>query len=238
MAITCELEATSVRDFANAVESEYEQALMALVGWSEATTELLSSDRVMHYYTLFQDSFPLTHMVFSMIVSSKSKQIDLNKTMFPSKNNRQAGLVSVIPLGDLTTTHTGDLLLHKKERIALNSWLALIRVRSRDLLKTWARVEPFGYFYKGYQQPAVSSLSGGASCDIRTAWKNQDELYNKCMPTFNETLQGESCIGGAVDNFNRLVPMKNQIDNKSSINHIGTAFFCKKDKPFEILTGK
>jgi len=41
-------------------------------------------------------------------------------------------------------------------------------------------------------------------------------------------------MGGAVDNFNRLCPIKNQIDNKSSINHIGTAFFCKKDKPFEI----
>ena len=41
-------------------------------------------------------------------------------------------------------------------------------------------------------------------------------------------------MGGAVDNFNRLCPIKNEIDNKSSINHIGTAFFCKKDKPFEI----
>ena len=229
MAIACELEATSVRDFDNAVDLEYEQALIALVGWSEATTEPLSNDRVKHYYQLFQDSFPLTHMVFSTIVSSKSKQIDLNPTMFPSKKVCVSGSASVIPLGDLTTTYTGELTLHKKERTTLNSWLALIRARSRDPLKTWSRVESFGYFYKGYQQPAVSTLSGGATCNIRTAWKNQDELYDKCMPTFNETLQGESCMGGAVDNSNRLVPQKSQIDNKSSINHaLGRRFFAKR----------
>jgi len=154
--------------------------------------------------------------------------------MFPSMKVVASAPASVILLDDLTTTCAAGGSLHKKEHIALNSWLSLICARSRDLLKTWSRVEPFGYFYKGYQQPAVSTLSGGATCDIRTVWKNQDELYTKCMPTFNETLQGESCMGGAVDNFNRLCPIKNQIDNKSSINHIGTAFFCKKDKPFEI----
>jgi len=52
MAIACELEATSVTGFANVVDSEYEQALMALVGWSETTIELLSDDRVNHYYRL------------------------------------------------------------------------------------------------------------------------------------------------------------------------------------------
>jgi len=144
MAIACELEAIAVRDFANEVDSEYEEALMALVGWSEATTELLADDRVRHYYDLFQQSFPLTHMVFSTIVSSKSKKIDLNAAMFPSTKIAASAPVSVIPLGDLSTTGVVGVPLHKKERIALNSWLALIRARSRDLLKTWSRVEPFG----------------------------------------------------------------------------------------------
>jgi len=149
-------------------------------------------------------------MIFSTIVSSKSKKIELNPTMFPSKKVAASASVSasVIPLGDQTTTYAGELTLHKKERIALNSWLALIRARSRHLLKTWSRVEPFGYFYKGYQQPGVSTLSGGAACDIRTAWTNQDKVHNKCMPTFNETLQGEPCMGGAMDNVNRLCPQK------------------------------
>jgi len=167
-------------------------------------------------------------MVFLTIVSSKSKKIELNPTIFPLKKVGVSASASVIPLGGLTTTYAGELRLHKKERIALNSWLALIRARSWDLLKTWSTVEPFGYFYKGYQQPAISTLSGGATCDIWTAWKNQDKLYDKCMPTFNEILQGESCMGGAVANSNRLCPQNNQIDNKSSINHIGAAFFARR----------
>ena len=54
MAIVGELEASSVREFAMAVDAQYESALMDLVWYSEATTELLSNDKVAHFYHLFQ----------------------------------------------------------------------------------------------------------------------------------------------------------------------------------------
>jgi len=54
------------------------------------------------------------------------------------------------------------------------------------------------------------------------------------MPTFNETLDSEPYTLGAFDNYNKLNPLKNQNDGKGSINHIGTAYLLKKDKPYEI----
>ena len=98
----------------------------------------------------------------------------------------------------------------------------------------WATVEPLGHHIKGYMQPMTSSLSGAASCDLRTAWKRQDALYAECIPTFNETLQAESFSTGAFDNYNKFLPTKNQTDGKCSINHIGTAYLLKKDRPYEI----
>ena len=87
-----------------------------------------------------------------------------------------------------------------------------------------------GYHFKDYMQPATSSLSRAASCDLLTAWKRQETLYAKCIPTFNETLQSESFLTGAFDNYNKFLPTKKQIDGKSSINHIGTVYLLKKDR--------
>jgi len=54
------------------------------------------------------------------------------------------------------------------------------------------------------------------------------------MPTFNETLDSLPYTSGAFDNYNKLNPFKNQINGKGSINHIGTAYLLKKDKPYKI----
>ena len=106
--------------------------------------------------------------------------------------------------------------LHKKEIMDLNSMLAMLRAQSRENLKVWATVKPIGYHFKGYyMQPATSSLLGAASCDLRTAWKRQDALYAKYIPTFNETLQSESFSTGAFDKYNKLLPTKNQVDGKA-----------------------
>ena len=128
-------------------------------------------------------------MVFASVVSSKFKTIDANSKVFPNKRGRASLANNSSLTGD---TNTPELVatLQRKERMALNSMLAMIRARSRDNLKVWATVEPLGYHFKGYMQPATSSLLGAASCDLRTAWKRQDALYAECIPTFNETLQG------------------------------------------------
>jgi len=54
------------------------------------------------------------------------------------------------------------------------------------------------------------------------------------MPTFKETLQSEPWMSGAFDNYNEFYQQNNQIDGKSSINHIVTAYLLKKDKPYYI----
>jgi len=198
MAIACELEAIAVRDFANEIDSEYEEALMALVGWSEATTELLSDNRVRHYYDLFQESFPLTHMVFSTIVSSKSKKLDLNATMFPSTKVVASTPASCIPLGDLTTTCAVGVSLPKKERIALNSWLSLIRARSRDLLKTWSRTQR-------KEQCTVSIADQSLHdrlCGNDSARKDYDQFESDCD---DDSLQSmaSTCCESQANNVNQ-----------------------------------
>ena len=59
-------------------------------------------------------------------------------------------------------------------------------------------------------------------------------MYAKCLPTFNKTLQVESFSTGAFDNYNKLLPTKNQIDGKASTNHIRTMYLLKKDRLYEI----
>ena len=87
-------------------------------------------------------------MVFATIVSSKYKSVDINAKAFPDdKAKSSSSLISDSSNDDMKE-------LQKKERLALNSWLALIRARSREHLKCWARVEPLGYYFKGLQQPS------------------------------------------------------------------------------------
>jgi len=78
--------------------------------------------------------------VFATIISSKYKKVDLNAKAFPDSSS------------------DGSKELHKKERLALNSWLALIRARSREHIKCWTRVEPLGYYFKGFQQPSSTTF--------------------------------------------------------------------------------
>ena len=81
--IAMELEASTVLEYAKEEDSEYECAFANLVGWTEATTELLPDDRVQHYYHRFKVDVPLTHMVFATIILSKYKSVDLNAKAFP-----------------------------------------------------------------------------------------------------------------------------------------------------------
>jgi len=84
-------------------------------------------------------------MVFASVVSSRYKKIELNTTVFQKKQSRTSELDNPThppdhntPPNDVQPALPAEeslVVLHKKERIALNLMLAMIRARSRENLK-------------------------------------------------------------------------------------------------------
>ena len=61
-------------DFAQTIDLDYEESLSNLIGWLEVSSPLIPDERVSWYYSQFQSLFPLTHVVFALVVSSKYKK--------------------------------------------------------------------------------------------------------------------------------------------------------------------
>jgi len=87
-AIAQELNNDAIVAFAQQIDSDYEESLSKLVGWSEISSPLIPDERVSWYYSQFQSLFHLTHMVFASVVSSKYKKMEANLNVFPSKRGR------------------------------------------------------------------------------------------------------------------------------------------------------
>ena len=127
--------------------------------------------------------------------------------------------------------------LHFKERIIVYLCIGLIRAKNRLLLRNYAMIEPFAYFSKGYQQPGRRTIAGGFTSTLPTCWKRIKAIYDKCLPSFNERLTAETRCHGAFDNHQKFIDKKNPTDGKSSINHVGTSFFLKQDRPYSLPKG-
>ena len=108
----------------------------------------------------------------------------------------------------------------------------MIRAKSNRLLKHYAMIEPFAYFSKGYQQPGRRCLSGSLSSTLRTSMKRIKTIYDRCLPTFNDTLSGTMRCHGAFDNHQQILPKKNPGYGKSAVCHVGTSSYLKEDRPY------
>jgi len=62
-AIAKELDNNAVVEFTQKNDSDYEESLSKLVGWSEMSSPLIPDKQVSLYYSQFQSLFLLTHMV-------------------------------------------------------------------------------------------------------------------------------------------------------------------------------
>ena len=98
-------------------------------------------------------------------------------------------------------------------------------------------VEPRGFWFKGFQQPSRRSISGGFNSTMETVWKRLDQMYDRCIITFNRKLQLEPRCHGAFDNHNKKILKKTITDGKTAINHIGTSTFLKEDRPYQLPIG-
>ena len=105
------------------------------------------------------------------------------------------------------------------------------------LLRHYAIVEPLGFWFKGFQQLSGQSISAGFNSHLKTVWKILDQIYDRCIVTFNQKLQLDMCCHGAFDNHNKKIPKKTIGDGKNTINHIGTSTFLKEGVPYHLPIG-
>ena len=106
---------------------------------------------------------------------------------------------------------------------------ASLRTRSRFLLKNWTLVEPLGTFYKADQQSGTNSFSSTFTSHIGTFFSDLEKIYEDRLPSFMSTVEEESILFGAFDNYQKLLKKKDQTEHKAAITHIGTSYLAKKE---------
>ena len=102
-----------------------------------------------------------------------------------------------------------DDMMHFKKRLIVFLCLSMIRAKSRLLLRHYAIIEPFAYFSKGFQQPGRRTMTGGLNSTLHTSMKRLKEVYERCLPTFNDRLAVTMRCHGAFDNHQKVLPKKN-----------------------------
>eukprot|EP00956_Cyclotella_meneghiniana_P031332 scaffold81936_cov56-Cyclotella_meneghiniana.AAC.3 len=121
--------------------------------------------------------------------------------------------------------------MKKKNRQILYLFYGLIRTHSSWLMKYWAIVEPLGCYYKGHQQPGSKSFGGSFSASLPTAWGALETIYKEEFLSFMSSLEEETTLTGAFDNYQKVIPKKDITAFKSAITHVGTSHFLKMNKP-------
>ena len=152
----------------------------------------MSDYHVSEYYQVMKNQFPYSHFVFATIVSSQSYRVGVHSNLDP----------------DCFETPSEEL--HRKERMILFFFLGLIRTRNRLLLRHYGMVEPLAVWFKGQQQSGRRTLSGGFHSTLPTVFRKMNDLYEKCLLTFNAKLRGEIRCHGAFDNHNKQIRNKNK----------------------------
>ena len=201
----------AIETFALAIDDCYRNGLKQMIGYKEIRSSIVSDEQIMALYNTFKQQFPLLHNTFNTIISSKHFD--------DSKMDCEA------------TT------MHKKQRMIFFLCLASIRAKSSHKIRYYAIIEPLALFYKGHQQPSSKTLSGSFTTTIETALKIVDMLYNEVYPSFAAELESEPVQVGAGDNWQRVLPCKNQYTHKSAIVHNGTSYYLKKVVNIEIPAG-
>ena len=236
-AIASELDKDNLQDFANKVDKEYAEAIESCYGFCEVKGYLMDPTRCSEYYEELRERFPLCHLIFATIVSTRQFSVSSLATPSNTEPSNSTAIPNAEKSDDDNAPTPNDNQLHKKERMMLFLFLALLRTRSRYLLSHWASIEPLGHYFKGHQQPGRNSLSGSFSMTLRTCWARQKVIYDKYIPTFNQELEAEQTTFGSYDNHNEVLQKKNPTDGKNAITHIGTSYYAIKAKPIDLPVG-
>ena len=193
-AIDAEMERGDTIALANSIDADYEQAISDRFSkFGPARDYLISTEKITEYYNMIKVIFKHLHYSMATLMSSRYYSIDVS-----------------LPPEDDEIEEMGKIEeLHHKERIIVFLCLGMIRAKSNRLLKHYAMIEPFAYFSKGYQQPGRRCLSGSLSSTLRTSMKRIKTIYDRCLPTFNDTLSGTMRCHGAFDNHQQILPKKN-----------------------------
>ena len=193
-AIDAEMERGDTIALANSIDSDYEKAICERFStFGYAREYLISKEKITQYYQMLKSIFKHLHYAIATLISTRYYSIDVS-----------------VPPEDDENEEMGEMEeLHYKERIIVFLCLGMIRAKSNRLLKHYAMIEPFAYFSKGLQQPGRQSLSGSLSSTLRTSMKNIKEIYDRCLPTFNDQLSGTMRCHGAFDNHQQFLPKKN-----------------------------
>ena len=94
---------------------------------------------------------------------------------------------------------------------------------------------PLGYFSHGFRIPGSKCQLTAASCTLRTAWKNCNNLYEKSLPGQKEMIRQLATLLACGDNWQVKIGKDFQ-DGKSGIMQRGTAFLMKKNKYIPVGT--
>jgi hypothetical protein len=203
-----DLTPNKIKEFAKDVDAFYLDALERCVGFTEGTRYLMSDEVNVHFYNRFKNEFPFLHLVMYSVVESKDFQEEI-------------GLIS-------------DSTLKTKQRMMLYLFYSLIRTRSQQLMKHWAIIEPLAHFYQGNTQPCSKSMGGAFVSTQHTGFKALDDIYKERYCEFEATLDSQQTAEVAFDNYQKVLPKKNQTAHKSAVTHTGTSYFVKAHKSIRI----
>lgn len=209
--ITQEVNDDAIDNFANLVDAHIKQRFIDTIAFHEIHNYLIKDKDMVGFYNIFKEQFPTIHHALHEIVSSKRfnecKEIGSDRT---------------------------ELL--QKQRMIFMLFLSAIRAKSCYKLKHYAIIDPLANFYHGQRQPRSKSHAGAFNSSLPTALATIDELYEENYPAFASRLEQEDLVV-FFDNYQKVIPKKNQSAFKSSITHKGTSFGCKEMKNIEIPPG-
>ena len=231
-AMSAEMSSDDVKSYANYVDGHYRDAMELVAGsFVEGGPDLLPPGQIFEFYLRFQSTFPLCHSLMKIVVETGHYK-------FPERElPTDDDVDGISEANDWANEEVGAPRLEDKERKILFLFLALIRTRSRNLLKYWSHIEPLAFYFKGYRLPGRASMSGGFNSTLDTCWKEQEELHSRMQPSFLQKLRGTQRMFVAFDNHNKVHMKKNITEGKTAITHIGTYFFAKEERPLYLPPG-
>ena len=162
-----ELSEKRIGAYAKWVDDQYHDCFrQQYSSFERLDNHLIPSSVVWEQYRRFKENFPLAHAMFSIMVSTSRKSIELaaslgihNPFERPFQTTQAAekeDSESEVESSDETNTQLSDEAQHdvsQLERTILEYFLSFVRLKSQKNLRWWSMLSPFGYYSKGFLQP-------------------------------------------------------------------------------------
>jgi hypothetical protein len=226
-----ELDVSELKKFSTMVDKVYEDAFKRhYSSFTPTPDSLLYPSEIPRLYEYMKQHFPFTHLLVSLIISSKDSAIALND-MFVNEST------DCVDINELPPETEDEDPIPLKERCILEYFIALLRVKNQKDLRYWSMLVPLAFHSKGFLQPGRKSFLNAHQCALRTAWRNLGKLFEACAAEQLNCILNEMHVTGAFDNWQCSMAKTYQAGGKSSIFQRATAMFLKKNKSFEVPKG-